>query len=149
MHRRYRGWTLMSSPSSSCRMFRLICHASLCLGVDSPCSLRRLSDLSGLNCPEMSARSDHSCLCRANRLSLLSLTVWRYLPIFDQSCLFRANRRRASDNLHDLPQVASARSRMRSLNCNSFLVQVGLCMYNRCTAALLRKTSSKLLGSQA
>ena len=83
-------------------------------------------------------------LARSQR-PLRALTAWRYLPRSDQSCLCRANRRTALANLHHLPQVLSMRSKIRSFNCNSFLVQVGVCVYTRYTAALFRKTSRKLL----
>ena len=67
-------------------------------------------------------RSDHRCLCRATRLSILSLTVWRYLPMSPHSRLRRAHRRRASASLTHLPQAASTRSRIESSSCNSCLV---------------------------
>ena len=84
-----------------------------------------------------------------SQLPLRALTAWRYLPRSDQSCLCRANRRTAFASLHHLPQVINMRSRIRSFNCNSFLAQVGVCMYTCYTAVLLRKTSRNLLSLDA
>ena len=66
-------------------------------------------------------RADHHFLCKATRLSLLLVTVWRYSPSSAQSRFCRANQRRSSDILHHCFQVEITRSTIRSLSCNSSL----------------------------
>ena len=60
-------------------------------------------------------RSDHDLICKANRLSLLLVTVWRYLPSPAQSRLRRANRKRPSDIFLHCFQMEITRSAIRSL----------------------------------
>ena len=90
--------------------------------------------------------SDHRCLCRATRLSILSPTVWRYLPMSPQSRPaepIEGGRLLVSPTFPRRQALDPEDDRSTAIPAWCKLVFA----YPIATTAILQKISSKLLGS--